>query len=65
MLNVPASSNSTSFPIERIAGVASMARANAWSRITPVIIQSNLLLDTTLCARPTTLLGPLPDDFSP
>lgn len=39
-------------------GVASMARAIAWRIITPVIIQSNVLLPTKLCARATTLFLP-------
>jgi hypothetical protein len=44
------------------AGVASRARASAWSRITPVIIQSNVLLATMPRARPTTLFTPLSED---
>lgn len=63
--NVPDSSNSSSLPTERIAGVASRARASAWRRITPVIIQSNVLLVTIPPARPTTLLMPLSDDDCP
>ncbi len=61
-LNVPTTNNWSSLPTERIAGVASRARASAWSRITPVTIQSNVLLATMPRARPTTLLTPLYDD---
>ena len=48
-------------PTETTAGVASSARASAWRRITPVIIQSNVLLATTPCARLTILFVPLCD----
>ncbi len=48
-LNVPTTNNWSSLPTERMAGVASRARASAWSRITPVIELLPLISSQTYC----------------